>query len=58
MWELLNPKGDEFPPLESFGCVLVEDKIIVFCGYEGKKCEPVNDVYEYDIKQNSWKRLF
>ena len=51
-WLKLEPQGAVLPPIDSFGCVLFADKIYLLCGYNGKTCQLLNSVYEYDITNN------
>jgi N-acetylneuraminic acid mutarotase len=58
MWTRIQPKGVSLPFIDSFGCVLVGDRILITCGYESRKCTLLNSVYQYDIPNNTCTLLF
>lgn len=61
-WARLKPEGEKLPEIDSFGCVYVggkeEEKIVIICGYDGKKADYLNSVYEYNITKNKLSILF
>lgn len=58
LWSKLEPTGAVLPTIDSFGCVLVGSKIFLICGCDGKTCQSLNSVYEYDIGSNKLTLLF
>lgn len=60
-WALLHPEGEPLPELDSFGCVYVpgaEERIVLLCGYDGRRADYLNAVYEYNITRNRVSLLF
>ena len=58
VWKKLTPTRSGVPPARrDHAAVSVGDKMLVFGGFDGHRHYGLNDLWEYSMKQNTWKRL-
>ena len=58
VWKKLTPTRSGVPPARrDHAAVSVGDKMLVFGGFDGHRHYYLNDLWEYSMKQNTWKRL-